>query len=182
MKKTDLAKNLGLKIRGKMHQAAIPGRFATEAAAVDRREQRRLDQAAGLVPFALKLNQDLVTRLQALAAEQGVHLHALVDGLIRAGLAVAPVASAAQATRAIQATPVATTPTAEKTSAKKTAAKKAPAKETPAKKVAAKKAATQKPAAKKAVAKKAAVKEAVKTVKPVAKKSAAKKAPKASQA
>jgi hypothetical protein len=42
LKKFDLAKNLGLKIDARRKAAAVPGRFADEAAAVlDKREQRR---------------------------------------------------------------------------------------------------------------------------------------------
>ena len=60
LKKFDLAKNLGLKINAQRKAAAIPGRFADEAAEVlDKREQRRRDTAAGLVPFACKLPADL---------------------------------------------------------------------------------------------------------------------------
>ena len=59
MKKSDLDKLLGKKIGGEMKGAGIPGRFAQGASAVpDRREQRRLDAAAGLVPFACKLPSD----------------------------------------------------------------------------------------------------------------------------
>ena len=89
MKKTDLVKNLGLKIKGKMQAAGVPGRFAEGAAQLpDRREQRKLDQAAGLVPFAVKLHGDLVKQLQALAAEDGGNLNALVDRLVRNGARV----------------------------------------------------------------------------------------------
>jgi hypothetical protein len=64
MKKSDLDKTLGMKIGGKMKGAAIPARFAQDAgAAVDRREQRRRDAAAGLVPFACKLPAALVVQL-----------------------------------------------------------------------------------------------------------------------
>ncbi len=127
MKKTDLVKNLGLKIRGQMQKSAIPGRFAEGSTAVpDRREQRKLDQAAGLVPFAVKLHAELVERLRELAGAEGVGLNELTERLLRAGLGGAEAGS-----------PVA---------AKKVAAKKAAAKEVPAKKAAAKKAAAKKAA------------------------------------
>jgi hypothetical protein len=65
MKKSDLDKNLGMKIDGRMKGAAIPARFAQQAdIALDRREQRRRDAAAGLVPFACKLPSDLLRRMQ----------------------------------------------------------------------------------------------------------------------
>jgi hypothetical protein len=88
MKKTDLEMLKAKKILGKQHATAIPGRFGNGAAAVpDRREQRKLDQAAGLVPFATKLDQDLVRELNAACETQSVAMHELVTGLLRAGLA-----------------------------------------------------------------------------------------------
>lgn len=86
MKRTDLEKNLGLKIKGKINQAGVPGRFGGEAV-VDRREQRKLDQAQGLVPFAVKLDGELVKQIQALAQERGVGLNELVGELLSKGLA-----------------------------------------------------------------------------------------------
>jgi len=51
MKKTDLAKNLALKISGQMKGAGTPGRFGQAASdVVDRKEQRRRDAAAGSCP------------------------------------------------------------------------------------------------------------------------------------
>jgi len=87
LKKTDLAKNLALKIDGRMKAAGIPGRFAQGAAqVVDRKEQRRRDAAAGLVPFACKLPADLVKQLneRAVAHEGGVN--ALVAEMLKKGL------------------------------------------------------------------------------------------------
>jgi len=86
LKKTDLARRLGSKIEGQMKGAAIPARFAQGAAAPDRREQRRLDAAAGLVPFACKLPADLATQLRERAAEHPEGLNALVAELLRAAL------------------------------------------------------------------------------------------------
>lgn len=88
MKKTDLYKNLGLKVNSQMKQACTPGRFAAEAAALpDRREQRKLDQAQGLVPFAVKLNVDLVTQLHALAKTREISINELTSELLRSALA-----------------------------------------------------------------------------------------------
>ncbi|MBS4097038.1 MAG: hypothetical protein KGZ83_09420 [Sulfuricella sp.] len=88
MKRTDLEKNLGLKIKGKINQAGASGRFGSAAGAVpDRREQRKLDQAQGLVPFAVKLDGELVKQVQALALERGVGLNELVGELLKKGLA-----------------------------------------------------------------------------------------------
>lgn len=132
MKKTDLVKNLGLKIKGQMQKSAIPGRFAEGSTAVpDRREQRKLDQAAGLVPFAVKLHAELVERLRVLALAEGVGVNELTERLLRAGLGGAAASSPA-------------------------AAKDVPAKKAPATKAPAKKAVAKKAVAKKAVAKKAA--------------------------
>jgi hypothetical protein len=86
MKKTDLAKNQAHKLVGQMRQAGAPERFAG-AVAPDRREQRRLDQAQGLVAFAVKLPQDLVNQLRGQAEAEGVGLNELTARLIQAGLA-----------------------------------------------------------------------------------------------
>jgi hypothetical protein len=87
MKRTDLAKNKFLKVNGRIHQAPTPGRFADQSAALpDRREQRRLDQAAGLVPFAVKLNGELVQEIKALAETRQLGLNEVVSELLRRGL------------------------------------------------------------------------------------------------
>ena len=87
MKKTDLEKLKGLKIDTRMKQAGTPGRFGKEASAtVGRREQRKLDQAQGLVPFAVKLNGELVKRIQALAQSRGTGLNEVVAELLRKAL------------------------------------------------------------------------------------------------
>lgn len=157
LKRTDLAKNLNLKIQGQMQHAATPGRFAQAAALPDRREQRKLDQAAGLVPFAVKLNKELVARLGEMAASRQVTLNALVDEVLRAGLAqlpagTAPAASSKPASKAVAekapAAPTAVvkkaaTKTVAKTAAVKAADKKVAADKAPVKKAAAKKAATK---------------------------------------
>ena len=65
MKKSDLDKQLGQKIGGRMKATAIPTRFAQGAADTpDRREQRRRDAEAGLVAFASTLPTPLVERLR----------------------------------------------------------------------------------------------------------------------
>lgn len=139
MKKTDLEKNKAIKLREGVQKAPVPTRFGVASTAVpDRREQRRLDQAAGLVPFACKLKDELVQRLRALAEQEGGDLNALTERLIRAGLSAEGVrVPAAKKAAAPQAA-------AKKAPAKKAPAKKAPAKKVPAKKAAAKKAPTPK--------------------------------------
>ena len=76
MKKSDLDKLLGKKIGGGVKVAGVP----------DRREQRRLDAAAGLVPFACKLPSDLAATLRERAAAHEGGLNGLVAELLRKGL------------------------------------------------------------------------------------------------
>jgi hypothetical protein len=87
MKKTGMAKSDAKKLMGQM-VAPGAGSFGSSAAAtIDRREQRKLDQAAGLVPFAVKLNSDLVLQLQTQAKERNVDLNQLVADLLTKSLA-----------------------------------------------------------------------------------------------
>jgi len=87
MKRTDLAKNLGKKIAGRQKPFGMPDVAALAGPAVDRRERRRLDQAAGLVPFACKLNGALIDRLKARAQTDGSGLNETVAALLEKGLA-----------------------------------------------------------------------------------------------
>ncbi len=87
MKRTDLAKNLGKKIEGKQMPFGVPDAAALAKPAIDKREQRRLDQAAGLVPFACKINAGLVERMRVLAQERGTGLNNIVAELLEKGLA-----------------------------------------------------------------------------------------------
>ena len=88
MKKADLEKQLGKKIAGRMQQEPHSDRYGTASGGIaDKREQRERDKAAGLVPFAVKLPQDLVAKLQAIAAERGVSLNEVTGELLSAGLA-----------------------------------------------------------------------------------------------
>lgn len=162
-KRTDLAKQLGLKIRGQMQHSAVPGRFAQAAGQLDRREQRKLDQAAGLVPFAVKLNQALVARLTELAAARQIPLNDLVDEVVRAGLAqqgdaVAPSRPAATPSASVKVSAKVVTEKATKPPTKKAPADKASATKAPAKTASAPKTAARKTPAKKAAAKKTASK------------------------
>lgn len=87
MKKTDLAKSLAHKIGGRMKAGGVPDRFAQGAAtALDKREQRKADAAAGLVPFACKLPGELVKKLHERAAGHEGGLNALVAELLTRGL------------------------------------------------------------------------------------------------
>jgi len=87
MKKSDLDKHSGKKVVGEMKGAGIPGRFAQGASLLpDRREQRRLDAAAGLVPFACKLPADLAAGLRERAAGHDGGINGLVAELLKKGL------------------------------------------------------------------------------------------------
>ncbi|MBB5019958.1 hypothetical protein HNQ59_003266 [Chitinivorax tropicus] len=83
MKRVELEKHRGLKINDRLAKSVVPDRFGNGVTTmVDRREQRRLDQAAGLVPFAVKLPVELVKQLQTLAATKQIPLHELVANLL----------------------------------------------------------------------------------------------------
>lgn len=87
LKKTDLAKNQALKIVGQMKRpgkTVIPNQVAETAP--DRKTQRKLDQAAGLIPFAAKLPAELVSQLNLLAQQRQVSLNALIAELLQKGL------------------------------------------------------------------------------------------------
>ena len=85
MKRTDLAKRDAERLKNEM--TAKNAAFGASGAVPDRREQRERDRAAGLVPFAVKLNGELVKQLQATAKERGVDLNQLVAELLQKGLA-----------------------------------------------------------------------------------------------
>lgn len=87
MKKTDLEKLKGMKIDGRMKHAGTPGRFGAAAdVATSRREQRERERAQGLVPFAVKLDGELVKRIQALAQDRKSVLNEVVAELLEKGL------------------------------------------------------------------------------------------------
>jgi hypothetical protein len=86
MKRTDLYKNLSSKVENRMKQAGTPERFA-QGVVLDRKEQRKLDQAKGLIPFAVKLNAQLAGKLRQLAESRQVSVDELVDELLRKGMA-----------------------------------------------------------------------------------------------
>ena len=88
MKAVQLTKIKGAKIGDGKDQASSSGRFGERIQPVPtRRAQRALDEAAGLVPFAVKLEAELVTRLHALAKERKATLDDTVAELLRHGLA-----------------------------------------------------------------------------------------------
>jgi len=87
VKKTDLAKSDAKKLMGKMHAPGAAGFGNAIPPAADKREQRKRDQALGLVPFAVKLDGELVKRLHALATERGLDMNATVAEVLTKGLA-----------------------------------------------------------------------------------------------
>ena len=90
MKKFDLEKNKALKLGNQMKQTLAADRFgkaSSQQVQLDRREQRKLDQAKGLVPFACKLPEALVEQLKARAAEHPEGLNGLIAELLVNGLA-----------------------------------------------------------------------------------------------
>ncbi|MEO8298233.1 MAG: hypothetical protein ABI574_10560 [Burkholderiales bacterium] len=87
MKISDLARQMQMKIDGQMKGRAAPGRFGAASAAVpDRKEQRKLDSAAGLVPFACKLPAELNQQLRERAAGHAGGINGLVAELLKRGL------------------------------------------------------------------------------------------------
>ncbi|MCU7374409.1 hypothetical protein PEC18_27105 [Paucibacter sp. O1-1] len=87
MKKTDLERHAAMKLDGQMRGAAVPGRFGQGAAQLpDRKERRRLDAAAGLVPFACKLPSELTKTLSERAAAHPEGINGLVAELLRKSL------------------------------------------------------------------------------------------------
>lgn len=86
MRNFDMDKIKGRKIDAARSRLATPGNEGTPAA-VSRRERRTLEQASGLVPFAVKLDGDLVKQLHALAQARPCGLNELVAELLQKGLA-----------------------------------------------------------------------------------------------
>lgn len=87
MKRTELEKKKGKKIDAALGQGRIPHRFGQGVAGlVDRREQRKRDQALGLIAFAVKLESALVQEVQNLAQKRQLGLNELVAELLRKGL------------------------------------------------------------------------------------------------
>lgn len=88
MKRTDMEKLSAVKLMSNMKKAGTPQRLAGESAAADRREQRRLDQAAGLVSFPVKLTQPVIDAVRIQASEQGISSNELIDRLLAKALEV----------------------------------------------------------------------------------------------
>jgi hypothetical protein len=86
MKRTDLEKNMAHKLDSRLKLAGTPVRFAG-GTMLDRKEQRKLDQANGLIPFAVKLDAQLAEEIRAQAVARQMGLNELVSELLRKGLA-----------------------------------------------------------------------------------------------
>ena len=87
MKRTDLEKSIGTKINSKIERNSESGPFNKDLPKpVDKREQRKLDQAKGLVPFAVKINIDLVEKVQLIAKEESKSVSEVVTELLLKGL------------------------------------------------------------------------------------------------
>ena len=86
MKKADLEKVKGRKLAA--GSGTTNDRYGKGAAEVlDKREQRERDRELGLVPFAVKLHEDLVRDLHAASEKRRVALNELTAELLRKGLA-----------------------------------------------------------------------------------------------
>jgi hypothetical protein len=81
--KFELEQNKAFKLANDLKHGGKGRVGAADQAKVDRREQRKLDQAKGLVPFACKLDETLVRQLKARAeAHEGGMSEALAELLI----------------------------------------------------------------------------------------------------
>jgi len=87
MKKTDLEKLKGLRLKPQAGASGAAAQFGKNPPAQpSRREQRDLDRAAGLVPFAVKLNEALVAKLHERAKGRAGGLNEVVAELLQKGL------------------------------------------------------------------------------------------------
>lgn len=85
-KKTDLERLKAASITDQLRKAQAPARYGKGSALPSRRAQRAADRAQGLVPFAVKLNGELVKKLQARAQERHLALSQLVAELLEHSL------------------------------------------------------------------------------------------------
>jgi hypothetical protein len=86
-KKTDLERLKAASLTDRLEKSPPPDRYAKGAHALSRREQRQRDRAQGLVPFAVKLNGQLVKKVHIHAQEEGRPLNEVVAELLEKGLA-----------------------------------------------------------------------------------------------
>lgn len=87
MKRTDIEKSIGAKINNKIQRNNETGQFKKDGTIpVDKREQRKLDHAQGLVSFAVKINSDIVLKIQEMAKEKQTSINEVVAELLKKGL------------------------------------------------------------------------------------------------
>jgi hypothetical protein len=87
MKRTELEKLKAKRLESGTRREMVAGRLATAGSGTpSRREQRERERALGLVPFAVKLNADLVREVHVLSRSRNVDLSELVAELLRKGL------------------------------------------------------------------------------------------------
>ncbi|AET90327.1 hypothetical protein BYI23_A024890 [Burkholderia sp. YI23] len=85
--KFQLEQNKAFKLANDLKQGGRARAGAADEQKIDRREQRKQDQAKGLVPFACKLDEKLVKQLKERAeAHEGGMTEALAELLVKAGL------------------------------------------------------------------------------------------------
>jgi hypothetical protein len=87
MKRTQLEKLRAVTILDRIRHSTSPGRFGQQSSQfANRKERREAEKAAGLVPFAVKLQGRLVERVRALANQRAGDINAVVGELLEAGL------------------------------------------------------------------------------------------------
>ncbi len=87
LKRTEIERLKAAHLKNRMRQSPVPERFgAGSSAGADRRERRRLERERGLVPFAVKLDGELVKQLRSLAHERKQDLTDVVTDLLKKGL------------------------------------------------------------------------------------------------
>ena len=84
MKKTQLERLNAARLQDQLKKSAPPERYAQGAHTLSRREQRERDRAQGLVPFAVKLPNELVKRVHERAGDKP--LNEVVAELLERGL------------------------------------------------------------------------------------------------
>ncbi|MDR5744191.1 hypothetical protein QCE73_13620 [Caballeronia sp. LZ029] len=87
MNKFQLEQTKAFKLANDLKQGGRARAGGADAQKADRREQRKLDQAKGLVPFACKLDEKLAKQLKERAeAHEGGMTEVLAELLVKAGL------------------------------------------------------------------------------------------------
>ncbi|HYD55933.1 MAG TPA: hypothetical protein VEB41_03395 [Burkholderiales bacterium] len=85
-KKTDLERLKAASLTDRVTKSSAPERYGKGSAIVSRKEQRELERAQGLVPFAVKLKGELVKRLQDKAQAEGRPLNEVAGELLEKAL------------------------------------------------------------------------------------------------